>query len=463
MPWAPSAFAGSRHPHPVIAEALAKFGGVGRRFERKGERAGGDRHDDYGHHPARSRPPGPARPCFPTRLVGGLPAPRFSRTKALFGEFCTCFGAARPAPAHRDLSGLRGAHSRGQRREPGQGIRQVSRTDVTYFRDFAAMEQALPASWPPATCCSPWRRQHLAGRRALPGGGRWRLSCGPVPCSRTDHLASGRPRPGRGRLRPPGRGRGPRRGPGRPGRAAAAPGRRQQHPGRRRRTAPGGRFAARQGRAGHPAPAPGGGPDSRARRGRGQAPGLVACWPRRACPPGGLVGVPGTVGGAVAGNAGSYGDSLGAVLARVRVWSPETAWPGSGREGFSTAYRRFALPGVAGFFVVLEAELDMAVREPIELRQEMVRHLSDKKASQPSPRPRGCVFRSAGRVAWRLLAEADFGGERLGGVGFFREARNFLVNYGEGRAGGACACPCGSGGRAGQSGLELELEVRGVP
>ncbi|MEA4857437.1 MAG: UDP-N-acetylmuramate dehydrogenase [Solidesulfovibrio sp.] len=181
---------------------------------------------------------------------------------------------------------------------------------------------------------------------------------------------------------------------------------------------------------------------------------------------GGLVGVPGTVGGAVAGNAGSYGDSLGAVLARVRVWSPETGLAWIGREGFSTAYRRFALPGVAGFFVVLEAELDMAVREPIELRQEMVRHLSDKKASQPiTAATAGCVFKNPpGASAWRLLAEAGFRGKRLGGVGFSEKHANFLVNYGGGTGREALALVRAAREAVrGQSGLELELEVRVAP
>ncbi|WP_428567189.1 MAG: UDP-N-acetylmuramate dehydrogenase [Solidesulfovibrio sp. DCME] len=181
---------------------------------------------------------------------------------------------------------------------------------------------------------------------------------------------------------------------------------------------------------------------------------------------GGLVGVPGTVGGAVAGNAGSYGDDLGAVLARVRIWSPQTGLAWVGREGFSTAYRRFTLTGVAGFFVVLEAELDLAVREPIELRQEMVRHLTDKKASQPiTAATAGCVFKNPpGASAWRLLAEAGFRGKRVGGVGFSEKHANFLVNYGGGTGREALSLLAAAREAVRErSGLELELEVRVAP
>lgn len=178
---------------------------------------------------------------------------------------------------------------------------------------------------------------------------------------------------------------------------------------------------------------------------------------------GGLIGVPGTVGGAVAGNAGSYGDSLGEVLARVRVWSPETGLAWIGREGFSTAYRRFALAGVSGFFVVLEVELDCVVREPIEIRQEMVAHLAQKKASQPiTAATAGCVFKNPpGQSAWRLLAEAGFRGKRLGGVGFSEKHANFLVNFGGGTAEEAFSLIAAAREAVRErSGHELELEVR---
>lgn len=181
---------------------------------------------------------------------------------------------------------------------------------------------------------------------------------------------------------------------------------------------------------------------------------------------GGLVGVPGTVGGAVAGNAGSYGDSLGEVLARVQVWSGRTGLAWIGREGFSIAYRRFALAEDAGFFVVLAAEMDFAVREPIEIRQEMVAHLRQKRANQPiTAATAGCVFKNPpGQAAWRLLAEAGFRGKRLGGLGFSEKHANFLVNYGGGTGREALALiQAAREAVRERSGHELELEVRVAP
>lgn len=180
----------------------------------------------------------------------------------------------------------------------------------------------------------------------------------------------------------------------------------------------------------------------------------------------GLVGVPGTVGGAVAGNAGSYGDDMAGRLARVLVWTPETGNAWIGREGFTAGYRRFAPNGVRGFYLVLAAEFDCEVREPIAMRQEMVGYLEKKKASQPiTAATAGCVFKNPpGGAAWRLLVQAGFRGKRLGDMAFSDVHANFLVNCGGGT--GAQAFELIEAARETvrrQSGLELELEVRVVP
>ena len=133
-------------PLATIAGALARFGGVGRRFEIKGERGGVVVVDDYGHHPAEIRATlATARGVYPgRRLVVAFQPHRFSRTKMLFGQFCTCF-------ADVDALLLTEIYPASEAPIPGvsgeslaQGIRQVSKTQVTYFPDFAAMQTALP-------------------------------------------------------------------------------------------------------------------------------------------------------------------------------------------------------------------------------------------------------------------------------------------------------------------------------
>ncbi|MFP7755099.1 UDP-N-acetylmuramate--L-alanine ligase [Thermodesulfobacteriota bacterium B35] len=81
---------------PVIAGALERFGGVQRRLQVKGERAGILVVDDYGHHPTEIRVTLDAiREGWPDRrLVVAFQPHRYTRTRALFDEFAIAFHRA---------------------------------------------------------------------------------------------------------------------------------------------------------------------------------------------------------------------------------------------------------------------------------------------------------------------------------------------------------------------------------
>ena len=120
-------------------EGLASFSGVGRRFEFKGEKNGITVIDDYGHHPTEIMATiRTARQVFPgRRLVMTFQPHRFSRTQALFGEFCQTFeqvdklflSEIYPA-SEKPIPGVNGANL-------AVGIRQVCpNTDVVFHPDF---------------------------------------------------------------------------------------------------------------------------------------------------------------------------------------------------------------------------------------------------------------------------------------------------------------------------------------
>jgi len=80
-------------PFDVIREGFARFGGVGRRFQVKGEVGRVTVVDDYGHHPAEIRATlAAARGGWPERrIVAAFQPHRYTRTKELFDDFLTCF------------------------------------------------------------------------------------------------------------------------------------------------------------------------------------------------------------------------------------------------------------------------------------------------------------------------------------------------------------------------------------
>ena len=127
------------------AEGLNGFGGVGRRFEFKGEKGGVTVVDDYGHHPAEiAATLATARQVFPgRRIIAAFQPHRFSRTQAHFGEFCKVFDNVDQlllteiyAASEKPIPGVSG-------QSLAQGIRQVSTTPVEYFQTLNDVAAAL--------------------------------------------------------------------------------------------------------------------------------------------------------------------------------------------------------------------------------------------------------------------------------------------------------------------------------
>jgi UDP-N-acetylmuramate--alanine ligase len=82
-------------PAELIREGLAKFSGVGRRFEVRGKFSGVTLIDDYGHHPAEIRATlEAARGCGFKRLLVLFQPHRYSRTQHLWDDFRLAFNHA---------------------------------------------------------------------------------------------------------------------------------------------------------------------------------------------------------------------------------------------------------------------------------------------------------------------------------------------------------------------------------
>jgi UDP-N-acetylmuramate dehydrogenase len=141
----------------------------------------------------------------------------------------------------------------------------------------------------------------------------------------------------------------------------------------------------------------------------------------------GLAGIPGSVGGAVVTNAGSFGVSMGELLTGVTVSTaggPSTFVP---RDELPMSYRRTELP--AGAFVE-SVELSLTPGDPDGIRAAVQATLEKKWKTQPSGmRSAGCVFRNPEEgAAGRLIDEAGLKGLRVGGAVISDLHANFILN-----------------------------------
>jgi UDP-N-acetylmuramate dehydrogenase len=139
-----------------------------------------------------------------------------------------------------------------------------------------------------------------------------------------------------------------------------------------------------------------------------------------------LAGIPSTMGGAVAMNAGGRYGEIGTFVTAVDA----VAWDGSRvrleREQLNFTYRN----GHLQEYVVTSVELDLIPGDADELRERSHEILRTKQNEQPyGDRSAGCIFKNPEEDhAGRLIDEAGLKGLRVGGAEVSRRHANFIVN-----------------------------------
>lgn len=175
-------------------------------------------------------------------------------------------------------------------------------------------------------------------------------------------------------------------------------------------------------------------------------------------------GIPGSLGGAVAMNAGSYGLEVAQVLERVLIWTPGRGSRWLDAAALQFGYRRFDAGLDDAVQLVLAAELRVERDEPTEVRTRMRKWFDRKKQTQPiTMASAGCVFKNpeAENPAGRLLDQVGLRGFQRGDMAFSELHANFLINLGGGLAEDAFALLDLARERvASRFGLELETEVK---
>jgi UDP-N-acetylmuramate dehydrogenase len=178
-----------------------------------------------------------------------------------------------------------------------------------------------------------------------------------------------------------------------------------------------------------------------------------------------LIGVPGTIGGAVRMNAGAYGTELADVLVELWALDPSGQRHGLTRGDISFIYRGTSIPEG---WIVLEAVLAGTSGDTSAIARRVAEIKASREATQPtSARTGGSTFANPpGGRAWELIERAGCRGLRRGGAQVSPMHCNFLINTGTATA--ADIEELGEEVRRQvrlTSGVELEWEIRriGVP
>jgi len=147
----------------------------------------------------------------------------------------------------------------------------------------------------------------------------------------------------------------------------------------------------------------------------------------------GLAGIPGTIGGAIFGNAGAFGYEMKDVIHSIDILDEKGNMSRAPSNEMSFDYRRSGiLPG----HLIISSELMLKKGKAEDISQRTAGFLKEKKERQPLWEPSaGCVFKNPeGLAAGKLIDEAECKGLRVGDVEVSDIHANFFVNRGKARA-----------------------------
>ena len=146
-------------------------------------------------------------------------------------------------------------------------------------------------------------------------------------------------------------------------------------------------------------------------------------------------GIPGTIGGAVIGNAGAFGGDVkdNFVSCRMlkrgesaRVYLPE-------EMGFR--YRKSFLKNNTDDYVVLSAVFQLTTGEKAKIHEKMEDNQAKRRKKQPSARSIGSIFKNPqGDFAGRLINQLHLKGTRFGDAQISMKHANIFINVGEATA-----------------------------
>lgn len=145
--------------------------------------------------------------------------------------------------------------------------------------------------------------------------------------------------------------------------------------------------------------------------------------------------IPGTVGGAIYGNAGAHGGDMCSSLVLAEILHPVR-----GRETCSCAqlglgYRTSLVKRSREQIVILAAQMRLSVSTPAEVQARIDANIAQRQQTQPTGASLGSMFKNPeGDYAGRLIEAAGLKGTRIGNAEISQKHANFFINLGDASA-----------------------------
>jgi UDP-N-acetylmuramate dehydrogenase len=145
-----------------------------------------------------------------------------------------------------------------------------------------------------------------------------------------------------------------------------------------------------------------------------------------------LSGIPGTIGGAFATNAGAYGGELSHVLISAEAVDRHGVFHAVSAAELGLTYRHSEAPAD---WIFTSARLRAAPGDQLAIARRIAEIDSARVESQPRSRTGGSTFMNpAGHKAWELIDQAGCRGLKVGDAQVSEKHCNFLINLGSATA-----------------------------
>lgn len=145
-----------------------------------------------------------------------------------------------------------------------------------------------------------------------------------------------------------------------------------------------------------------------------------------------LVGVPGTIGGAIIMNAGASDGEIGQFVSAVSIFRMDGKLLHLTREQIDFGYRSSSLESQG---IILEVEFELQHADADIIEDKMRQFLAMRKSNQPAGLSAGSIFKNPpGDYAGRLIEDSGLKGTKIGGAGIADQHANFILNNGSASA-----------------------------
>ncbi len=151
-----------------------------------------------------------------------------------------------------------------------------------------------------------------------------------------------------------------------------------------------------------------------------------------------LAGIPGTLGGAIFGNAGAYGKSVGDILLLAEIMTPEGKIRMAGSDYFDFSYRKSKLKTTAD--VVVSAIIKFTAGDKLIVRDRVEKIIAERHGKHPPETmgSAGSYFKNVSPMdpahrriaAGYFLEQAGVKGLKCGNAEVYLKHANFIVNPG---------------------------------